>query len=344
MCQTGLQRCQAALRGEPVDRPPFLPAVYEHKAWFLGRTPSEVARDPELLFRAVLAEYERLQPDALTVGIDVYNIEAEAVGCKVTFYEPGDPSVPGIGPNDHVIRPGEKLTTWPIPDPRTAGRMPMLVETARRVTRELGDDVWVRGALSGPFSLAVSLAGAESVFIATVENHEFVTAVLDYAGRVIQAFGRAYIEAGVDVVIFDSQASPDLLPPDMYERLVLPVTRDVIASLQAAGACDVPLIIGGNTTPIAEACIATGANNLLCDFTADWPTWLARCRAAGRAVRRNLDPKLVQTGPPETVYAATRQIVQESEGYPGFLLGTAVVPYGTPTENLLAVRQACRDT
>jgi uroporphyrinogen decarboxylase len=28
----------------------------------------------------------------------------------------------------------------------------------------------------------------------------------------------------------------------------------------------------------------------------------------------------------------------------GFIMGTAVIPFGTPTENLLAARRACRDS
>ena len=34
---------------------------------------------------------------------------------------------------------------------------------------------------------------------------------------------------------------------------------------------------------------------------------------------------------------------EESEGYSGFIMGTAVIPYGTSTENLLAVKRACLD-
>jgi len=60
-----------AVNLEPSDGVPFVPAVYEHKAWFIGRTPSEVCREGSLLVESVLAEYEALHPDALVVGIDV---------------------------------------------------------------------------------------------------------------------------------------------------------------------------------------------------------------------------------------------------------------------------------
>ena len=36
---------------------PFTPVVYEHAARFVGRTPSEVSRDAELLFEGHRREY-----------------------------------------------------------------------------------------------------------------------------------------------------------------------------------------------------------------------------------------------------------------------------------------------
>ena len=88
---------ESVLRCGPPRRVPlFLPAIYEHKAWFIGSTPSAISRDAGLLTRALLAEYEAIGADALAVGVDVYNLEAEAVGCTVTFYEGDDTSIPGI--------------------------------------------------------------------------------------------------------------------------------------------------------------------------------------------------------------------------------------------------------
>ncbi len=325
-------------------RPPFLPAVYEHKAFFIGRTPSRIARDADLLTRAVLAEYEQLEPDALTIGVDVYNVEAEAAGCKVLYYGGDDTSIPGLDPNGHAIGVGDDLSSRPAPNPMKDGRMPVFIDAARHVVHELGDRVWVRGALTGPFSLAAGLVGPERLFMAAIESPAFVHDLLAYAVRIAKEFARAYIEVGAGVVLFDSLASCDLLSPAMYRQFVLPATRSLIASIREMGGGDVPLIIGGNTTPIIDDLIASGANNLLCDFKPPWPLWLQKCAAVRRAVRRNLDPQLMQGGSPDAIYEAARAYIHDAQSYPGFLMGTAVVPFGTPTENLLAVRQACRDT
>ena len=329
--------------GAPRAVPLFLPAIYEHKAWFIGSTPSAISRSADLLARALLAEFEAIGPDALTVGVDVYNLEAEAVGCKVTFYEGTDTSIPGIKPGNHSIHIGDDLTHAPLPNPLKDGRMPVNIEAARRVRRELGSDYWLRGAISGPFSLAISLVGAEALFLACMDRPDWVQELLAYSGRIIREFSKAYRDAGAELIVFDSQASPELLSPEMYEQLVLPITQELAAWAAAQGMRDLPLIIGGNTTPIAELLARTGCNNLLCDFTGDFDEWAAVARASGRAWRRNLSPRLIETSSPAEIYAAATREVARGRDLPGFIMGTAVVPFGTPTENVLAVKRACLD-
>ncbi len=217
------------------------------------------------------------------------------------------------------------------------------IEVARRVVSELGRDVCVRGAVSGLFSLAISLMGAEALFLATLDDPKFVHELLAYSGQIIKDFGQAYIDVGADVIMFDSQASPDLLSPKMYADYVAPVMRDLISYFHEQGVEHVPLIIGGNTTRLVDVLLSTGANNLLCDFTADWSSWLDKCRAEDRAVRRNMDPVFIERSDPEQIYEAAVRIVQEGQSYGGFIAGSAVVPFGTPTANLMAVKQACLD-
>lgn len=324
--------------------PLYMPAIYEHKAWFIHNTPSNVSRDTGLLTQALMTEFEQIGPDALAIGVDVYNLEAEAAGCRVTFYEGDDTSIPGIQPGNHILKVGDDLTRFPIPNPLKDGRMPINIEATRRIVKSLDGEVWIRGSISGPFSLAISLMGAEDLFMATLDAPAFVHDILAYAGRIIREFGKAYIDVGADVIMFDSQASPDLLSPEMYREFVLPVMQDLITTFNDKGVKDVPLIIGGNTTRLIDELIATGANNLLCDFTADWPQWLAGVQAANRAVRRNMNPIFIQTATPDDIYATAIEVLADSAAYPGFIMGTAVVPYGTPVENLLAIKQACHDS
>jgi uroporphyrinogen decarboxylase len=337
------KRFSDALECRRTDQIPFIPAIYEHKAWFVGETPSTVCRDADLLTKAVMAEYEQVRPDALVIGIDVYNVEAEAVGSEVTYFDGDDISIPAISTTDAVLKEQMPVGSLKIPDPSLDGRMPLNLEVCRRVMKELGGLVPVRGAISGPFSLAANLVGAENLFLMTLTDPQRVHEILDFAAVVAREFGKAILGTGCGVIIFDSQSSPDLLSPAMYREFVLGPTRKLIDNFHALGHEHVPLIIGGDTTPIINLYAETGANNVLCDAPADNGEFLAECSRRRIAYRRNIDSRDFLSASPDQLNRKALQYIEESKGYPGFILGTGVVPYGTPVDVLAAIRNTIEE-
>ena len=337
------RRFEQALNCEPPDRIPFVPAIYEQKACFIGETPSKVCRDSKLFTAALLAEYERVQPDALTVGIDVYNVEPEAIGCKVIYYEGNNTSVPAIAPESVAFQGSEEVASLKMPDPHKDGRMPLNLEVAANIMKFLGKEVPIRGALSGPFSLAAHLTGLENLFKLMFIQPDLVRELLGFACEVIKRYGQAFIELGCGVVVFDSQASSDLISPLLYREFVLPRTRALIEHFQKLGLRDVPLIIGGNTTKMLDEYLETGANNLLCDVKADSKEFLQKCLPVRRAFRRNMDSTDFLTISSEDVHRRTVKCLEESNGYPGFILGTVILPYGTPLAPLAVIRSVIQE-
>ncbi len=73
---------------------PFSPSVYEHAAALIGRSPWEVSRNPELLFAGHQAAYRKYHHTPVVVGVDIYNLEAEAYGAEVRV--PGGNGIPAI--------------------------------------------------------------------------------------------------------------------------------------------------------------------------------------------------------------------------------------------------------
>jgi len=320
------------------DRVPFVPAVYEHKARLVGRSPSEVCRDPALLSDSLEKELEVYDPDMVVVGIDVYNVEAEAAGCEVRYFG-RSPDVPAVaapllgGPGD--------IRKLGVPDPGRDGRMPLFIEAAARLHKEKGRDMIVRGALTGPFSLACALAGTEAVLVATVEAPGFVRDLMDFSAHVAVTFGKAFLEKGVEPILFDSKASPVAASPRVFREFVLPAYRDlVIPALLRAGARYVPLIIGGDTTPVLDDLLRTGATQLLADAGSDLGLFGTRCREERRSFRANVDARLVHRGRPEDIKAEALRILRATAGEPGFLFGCGVVAYDCDSANVLALREA----
>jgi len=334
---TKRERVERVYRLQPPDRIPFVPAIYEHKARLIGRTPSEICRNAELLRAALERELTVYDPDMLVVGVDVYNVEAEALGCAVRYFD-DSPEVPAIveplldGPAD--------LSKLRLPDPETGGRMPLYLEVAGSLVRDHAADMIIRGAVTGPFSLASELLGPEKLAIAAVEETGMVRRLLEFTGQVTARFGVAFLKRGAEAILFDSRAAPPLISPRMFRELVLPVYRDkVVPELKAAGARYLPLIIGGDTTRILDGLLATGATQLLCDAPADLEAFKRACAAARVPFRANVDARLVHRGPPEAIRCEARRIAERCRDYPGFLLGCGIVAYDCPSDHVLALRE-----
>lgn len=334
---TKRERFERTLALRPADKPPFVPAVYEHKARLIGRSPSEVCRSLDLLLEALERELELYDPDALTVGVDVYNVEAEAAGCAVRYFGAG-PDVPAVAAP--LLRGPGDLGRLGRLDPGRDGRMPLFVEAAARLHKARGRDLVVRGALTGPFSLASAVAGAEELLVATIEDPAFVRKLIEWAAGVAVDLGRAFLERGVEPVLFDSKASPAAASPRVFREFVLPAYRDhVFPALREAGARRTPLIIGGDTTPILEDLLRTGAPQLLCDAGSDLGLFLRRCREEGRALRVSVDARLVHTGTEGEVRAEARRLLEAAEGQPGSLFGCGVVAYDCDPRRVVALRE-----
>jgi len=321
--------------GRP-DRIPFVPAIYEHKARLIGRSPSEVCRNADLLYESLLAELRVYDPDMLVVGIDVYNVEAEALGCRVAYFEDSN-DVPAV--TAPLLERAADLDRLGPPDPESDGRMPLYLRVAGALQRELGAGMIVRGAVTGPFSMACELFGAERFLMATLEDPVFARRLLEFTAQVTVSFGAAFARRGVEPILFDSRATPRLCSPRVFRQLVMPVYRDlVIPRLKAAGARWIPLIVGGDTTAVIDDLIATGATQLLCDAGADLDRFIEKTRAARVPFRASVDARLVHTGPPEAIRAASRAVLDKGKDHPGFLFGCGVVAYDCDPAHVGALR------
>lgn len=331
----GRERIEAMCTGRRPDRPPFAPAVYEHKAALVGTSPSILAQDARLLERALLREAEVYDPDLLTVGVDVYNVEAEAFGSPVRFFESNDvPSVEGP-----ILVPGGDIGRLVLPDPESSSRMPLFLAAGEAVQRRLGQEKIVRGALSSPFSIACELVGSAEMAMAMIDRPEWVSKLLAVTSEAAKAYGRAFIRRGLGVILFDSHAAPPLVSPALYRSLVLPATASVIGYFRGAlGQGLVPYIIGGDTSRILEDILATGTNNVLCDFRVDLAGFLDRLAGSPVLVRANLDPRFLETAPVEEVRNKAAEVVFAGRRHPGFILGTGILSYDMPPEKVLAVR------
>ena len=117
-------------------------------------------------FEAITCDLRVMCKDVCTV---VLRDEPEALGCIVSFPN-SDGGVPFIEKKllDNVTEV-DKLKRI---DVEKTGRMPLMLEATNRVHEALGNEVFVRGSISGPYSIAAELAGIEPLMVACLTQPE----------------------------------------------------------------------------------------------------------------------------------------------------------------------------
>jgi len=317
---------------------PFSISVYEHAARLIGRSPWEVSRDAELLYRGHREAYLLYRHFPVVVGIDIYNLEAEAYGCSAA--RPTGNGVPAITqPLFSSLE--EALHLRPF-DPNRAGRIPMVIAVARRLAREF-PEADVRVPLSGPFSIATSLLGLETLLAGVATQPE---SVREFLMRLIpgqEGFVRAAVSAGVGVAFFESAAAPPLLSPWQFRDVELPALKETMEQVAQAVGHPVPCIIGGDTEPIVEQMMQTGTDFVICPAETDRESFLRHMEVYPNVkVRVNLDPHLYTTGTKEQILAEVDRVIELAAGRPNILLGTGALPYETLPENILMIKRYVR--
>ena len=299
----------------------YSPAVYEHKAALIHRSVREVAGNPGLLLAALRAEIDCYKADLITVGVDVYNLEVEALGMELRENSPEACPEPA-GPLWSL----ETLPEEPVvPDFSSCRRSVMMTDVAATLRRD-APGVGVRVAVTGPATLAAVLVGMEDFAVGLALGEPEAERLLEFTTRVVAARLRLILEAGAEAVLFDSMAAPPLLGPELYREAVLPRHRRLMEQLIAGGQRERELVIGGDPTPIAGLLKQTGANLLLCDYAADAEQFAAELGdQKGISVRRNVSPASLVSESERS--EAARRMRRDLEYFAEPVVGSGILPY-----------------
>ena len=312
---------------------PFVPTIYEHGAALIGRTPSDVARSEDLLVEGQLAAHELYRHPLVSVGLDIYNVEAEALGGIVDY--PHDESLPAL--RAPLVESSGSFEALRIPNPQSDGRMPMLLGACRRLKAAL--PAVISGTVTGPFTLAAILRGFEAFTMDIFDTPDFARRQIRFAAEVAFVFAAAYHELGVNVAINESWIAPPLCAPDIYRTFARPAETDLISRLRAIGVPQVSLVCGGNTTAIAADMLTTGTSYIMADWGCDRRAIRALCEPRGVMLRASITPAMVERGDEPELEDAVRQVMADCRSYPNFVFGCGIVSYRTPPKHVLLLKR-----
>jgi uroporphyrinogen decarboxylase len=319
---------------------PFTPVIYEHAARFVGRSPWEVSRDPELMFAAHRAAYLEYHQQVIAVAIDIYNLEAEAYGAKVVAST--HDAIPGIHePLLTSIEQGIQLKPF---DPQRDGRIAMMLSVGQRLKREF-PEADVRLPVGGPFSIAFNLRGINDLCLDAALYPEDLAKMLMRLAENQAVLCRAVVEAGLDVAFFESAAAPPILSPRQFHELEMPALRRELEIAADVVGHPVPCIMGGNTYPVLDDILSTGTNYVVCNVETNQAAFVERISRTHPHVkiRVNLNPAVVICRDPQRIYREVDRVLEIVGSRTNCVMGTGALPLETPIENMRIIREYLAD-
>lgn len=315
-------------------RIPLSLSVYEHAAALIDATPWDASRSAELCWRAHREAFRLYEHFPVVIGIDIYNLEAEAYGCEVR--RPAGTGIPAI--TAPIVGSSAEVADLPLLSP-AAGRIPMMIGVGRRLAEEF-PDADVRIPVSGPFSIAQNVVGLNRLLLDVASQPETVRAALEHFVDGQICFAEAVIGAGLGVAFFESAAAPPLLSPRQFRAIEAAPLQRAMREVSEIAQAPAPCIIGGDTAPIVPEMLETGTDFLICPAETDRERFLAATmQRPDVAVRVNLSPEVYTRGTAEEITAAIDEVVELAKRRPNVLLGTGAIPYETPPENLLLMKR-----
>jgi [methyl-Co(III) methanol-specific corrinoid protein]:coenzyme M methyltransferase len=222
------ERILAALRGRrPQGRVVWVPTVgvtVEAMNKVDARWP-ESHWEPKKIARLAASTYELTGVPCCTVPFCL-TLEGEALGCPLDRgTEMTQPQIMEHLESDPASfeLPGDFLSR---------GRIPAVLEAISLLAASQRDIQPVNMKVTGPFTIACAVFGAERILLGTIEEPDAVKHVLEVATQAAIALSRAAIQAGADTItISDPVASGDLLSADQYAEFALPYEAKVFATI-----------------------------------------------------------------------------------------------------------------
>jgi MtaA/CmuA family methyltransferase len=334
-----IERVQAAIDLRQPDRVPVDLHNFQPAAAAMGVSMAQVFQDGELLAEAMLKAWREFGHDMILLENGTA-CNAQACGVQVIYRDDAAPAA-----HIPVITRLEDVDTLAVPDPYTAFPMCEIIKATKILSKDIGDRVWICGrADQGPMDLASQLFGMEPLMlaIATGEKADLIHRLLDYACEVATRYAFALIESGArSTSIGEPVAGPDVMSPRHYRKYAQPQEKRMVDDLKAQGII-LHNHICGNTIPIINEFIATGAQVLEIDHKTD----KQKAKDAGRGKTCFLGPintSVMATGTPQEVEGACREAIAILAPDSGFILGPGcALPPETPAENIHALVEAAK--
>jgi [methyl-Co(III) methylamine-specific corrinoid protein]:coenzyme M methyltransferase len=331
-------RMNNMLNHDPIDRPPVICPMHTGTIALMKASNAfypEVQDDPIKMARLARAAHELAGFENARVPFDE-TVEVSAYGA-ITGRK-GMSRHPLV--LQHLIVKPEDVEKLHVPDPRTEGKVPVVLEAVRLLDEERRDVPIFLGIIS-PLMLAMQLRGDHETMLDMTNDPELLKQLLSKTTDFILEYAREGVEAGVDqLVLDDSLSNSDFLTLHQFKTFAEPYEDKVANEMRKMDIESILHVCGNVSEAQLDRMIEIDVDALSIDEAV--PITVAKRIAARRhmVVLGNISPtKTLLMGKAGLIEEATKRCIDD--GVDAVAPGCNLETY-TPLENLLAMTRTAK--
>lgn len=296
----------------------------------VGYTAYEVYEDPKKQLE-LAKKMDKVFKTDFTYTLCDGAIISDVLGLKLLKSDYDFPSV-----IEHPIKNIDDVRKLEIPDPYTARRMAINLETYRKISSNIDKPLYV--SIQGPFTLAIQMAGATHLLKSMVVDKEFVKGLLDFTKETVKRYSKAVSDMGAKYISIAEPGTITISPADFKEYIV-PMLREINDNLNIWKG----IHICGDTTELLDSMLDCNVDAVSLDQIMDYKK-IAPKIPKDIVLIGNLDPIYVLgKGTVEEVRHATIKLKETMEGYNNYLFAFGCNCLNdTPVENLQEAMNTAR--
>ena len=302
----------------------------------MGITVQELTADSNIQAEGIKLIADSFPKAGAAVSYMDLSVEAEAFGSEIRYSGDEVPTVIGS-----IVDDEDSADELAVPEVGVA-RTGLNLEAIRKVVPLITDRPVFAGVI-GPFSLAGRLMDVSEAMYYCYDEPDMVHTVLGKVTEFLISYMNAYKETGCNGVVM-AEPLAGLLSSEMAEEFSAQYVRKIVDAVQTEDFIIIYHNCGNSTlatidTIVNNGCRAFHFGNAV-NMADIMPHIPADCIAMG-----NVDPaREFRNGTPESVYAATIDVMEKCEKYSNYIISSGCdIPPKTPWENIESFFKAVDD-
>lgn len=342
---TTKERMTALMKGEPMDRVPFVPFIMGFAARNVGLPVATYYEDPEKSYWASEMTQKQYDYDGTpTFGYGEYG--GWEFGGEAKY--PRSEYEQGISITRPAVETEEEAWELELPDVKMAGHIPKMMEFAK-VEEKHGKRVSCYGMT--PFATAFNIAGSHN-FLRWLGRkpklcHHLIRLATEHRIQVLEYWIETF---GVERLRVQNQSGMDsnyLISPQTFEEFALPYVKELHERMLAMGIRSIFCHLCGDQNlnlPLWEQVQFGDPGMISIGHEVDIEVAIKHF-GDKNIIFGNIEPALIMTGRPEQIYELCRVAIEKGKKAPrGFvLMAGCEIPVPTPPFNLWVMRKAIND-